>query len=180
MQLLQGSQVIARAGDVVSPPKVHPLHLRQQVGKLFLHGCQGHSQGVGVLLAEGVEVEAIQQGGQLRVSRHGGIPLGTGGAQAAAGGTGVIDGVALLGGALGVYPQAHAFAGSLGRRAKLCQLAGGVEHDVVGVLQNGGKFLCPVGSAEHMVLLFRQLLPAQAALVQAAGLGARQVGASTG
>ena len=68
--------------------------------------------------------------------------------------------MALLGGALRVYPQAHAFAGSLGRRAKLCQLAGGVEHDVVGVLQQLCELVCPVGSAEHMVLLFRQLLPA--------------------
>ena len=84
--------------------------------------------------------------------------------------------MALLGGALRVYPQAHAFAGGLGCRAKLGQLPRGVEHDVVGVLQKLGKFLCPVGSAEHMVLLFRQLLPAQAALVQAAGLGACQVG----
>ena len=108
---------------MVAASKVHPLHLGQQVCELCLHRFQGHSQGVGVLLAEGVEVEAIQQLRQLRVSGHGGVPLGPGGAQAAAGGAGVIDGMALLGGALGVYPQAHAFAGSLGRRAKLGQLA---------------------------------------------------------
>ena len=161
---------------MVAAPKVHPLHLGQQIPERCLHRFQGHRQGVGVLLAEGVEVEAIQQLRQLRVSRHGGVPLGPGGAQTAAGGTGVIDGMALLGGALRVYPQAHAFAGGLGCRAKLGQLAGRVEHDVVGVLQQLCELVCPVGSAEHMVLLFRQLLPAQAALVQAAGLGACQVG----
>ena len=174
--LLQGGQVIAGPGNVVAAPKVHPLHLGQQIPERCLHCFQGHSQGVSVLLAKGVEVEAIQQLRQLRVGRHGGIPLGPGGAQAAAGGTGVIDGMALLGGALGVYPQAHALACRLGRRAKLGQLAGGVEHDVVGVLQQLCELVCPVGGAEHMVLLFRQLLPAQAALVQAAGLGACQVG----
>ena len=55
------------------------------------------------------------------------------------------------------------------------QLAGGVEHDVVRVLQQLCELVCPVGGAEHMVLFFRQLLPAQAALVQAAGLGACQI-----
>ena len=121
-------------------------------------------------------MEAIQQLRQLRVGRHGGVPLGPGGAQTAARGAGVVDGMALLGGALGVYPQANAFAGSLGRRAKLGQLPRGVEHDVVSVLQQLCELVCPVGGAEHMVFLFRQLLPAQAALVQAAGLGACQVG----
>ena len=161
---------------MVAAPKVHPLHLGQQVPERCLHRFQGHSQGVGVLLAEGVEVEAIQQLRQLRVGRHGGVPLGPGGAQTAARGAGVIDGMALLGGALRVYPQAHAFAGGLGCRAEFGQLAGGVEHDVVGVLQKLCELVCPVGSAEHMVFLFRQLFPAQAALVQAAGLGACQVG----
>ena len=69
-----------------------------------------------------------------------------------------------------------AFARRLCRRAELCQLAGRVEHDVVGVLQQLLELVRPVGRAEHMVLLLRQLFPAKAALVQAAGLGARQIG----
>ena len=67
----------------------------------------------------GVEVEAIQQLRQLRVGRHGGVPLGPGGAQTAARGAGVIDLVALLGGMLGVHPQAHALARRLCGRAEL-------------------------------------------------------------
>ena len=121
-------------------------------------------------------MQAVQQVGQVRVLRHSGIPLGTGGAQTAVRGAGVIDLVALLGGVLGVHPQANALARRLCGRAKLCQLVGRVEHDVVSVLQQILELVGPVGSAEHMVLLLRQLLPAQAALVQAAGLGACQVG----
>ena len=82
----------------------------------------------------------------------------------------------LLRGALRVDAQTDAFARRLCRRAELCQLAGRVEHDVVGVLQQFLKLICPVGGAEHMVLLLRQLFPAQAALVQAAGLGTCQIG----
>ena len=61
--LLQGGQVIAGPGNVVAAPKVHPLHFGQQVPERCLHRVQGHSQGIGVLLAEGVEVEAVQQAG---------------------------------------------------------------------------------------------------------------------
>ena len=121
-------------------------------------------------------MQAVQQVGQVRVLRRSGIPLGTGGAQTAARGAGVIDLVALLGGILGVHPQAHALARRLCGRAELCQLVGRVEYDVVSVLQQLLELVGPVGGAEHMVLLLRQLLPAQAALVQAAGLGARQIG----
>ena len=121
-------------------------------------------------------MQTVQQGGQLRVRCHGGVPLGTGGAQTAAGGAGVVDFVSLLRGALRVDAQTDAFARRLCRRAEFCQLAGRVEHDVVGVLQQFLKLVCPVGGAEHMVLLLRQLFPAQTALVQAAGLGTGQIG----
>ena len=126
---------VARAGDVVPAAEVEPLHLGQQVCKFFLHRCQRHRQRIRVLLAQGVEVQTVQQGGQLRVRRHGGVPLGTGGAQTAAGGAGVVDFVTFLRGALRVDAQTNAFARCLCRRAELCQLAGRVEHDMVSVLQ---------------------------------------------
>ena len=69
-------------------------------------------------------MQTVQQVGQVRVLRRSGIPLGTGGAQTAARGAGVIDLVALLGGVLGVHPQAHALARRLCGRAELCQLVG--------------------------------------------------------
>ena len=173
--LFQRGKVVIRAGDVVPPAKVEPLHPGQQVTEFRFQRGQGGRQCVGILLAQGVEVQAVQQVGQVRVLRRSGIPLGTGGAQTAARGAGVIDLVALLGGVLGVHPQAHALARRLCGRAELCQLVGRVEHDVVSVLQQLLELVGPVGGAEHMVFLLRQLLPAQAALVQAAGLGARQI-----
>ena len=121
-------------------------------------------------------MQAVQQGGQLRVLLHSGVPLGAGGAKAAARGAGVVDLMAVLRGALRIDAQAHAFACRLCRRAELCQLAGRVEHDVVGVLQQLRELVRPVGRAEHMVFLFRQLFPAKAALVQTAGFGACQIG----
>ena len=156
--------------------EVEPAHPGQQVPELLFHGCQRHGQRVGVLLAQGVEVQSVQQPGQGRVCLHGGVPLGTCGTQAAARGAGVVNGVALLGGALGVHPQPHALACGLCCGAELCQLPGRVEHDVVRILQKLCKFIVPVGGAEYMVLFFRQFLFAKAALVQAAGLGARQIG----
>ena len=83
--VFQRSKGIAQAGDVVPPAEVEPLHSGQQVGKLFLHCGQRYRQRIGVLLTQGMEVQTVQQGGQLRVRCHGGVPLSTGGAQTAAG-----------------------------------------------------------------------------------------------
>ena len=80
---LQRGQVVAGAGDVVSAAKVQPLHPGQQVAEAVFHGGQRQGQRVGILLAQGVEVQAVQQVGQVRVLRHSGIPLGTGGTQTA-------------------------------------------------------------------------------------------------
>ena len=160
---------------MVPAAEVEPLHAGQQIPKFLFHRVQRGCQRVGVLLTQGVEVQTIQQGGQLRRCLHGGIPLGAGSAKAAAGGAGVVDGVAFLRRALRVDAQANALACRLCRRAERRQLPGRVEHDMVRILQQFCKLILPVGGAEHMVLLVRQLLPAQAALVQAAGLGACQI-----
>ena len=172
---LQRGQVVIRAGDVVPAAKIQPLHLRQQVAETRLHGVQRCGQRVGVLLAEGVEVQPVQQREQGGIFFRCGVPLGAGGAKAAAGGTGVIDGVALLCGALRVDAQPHALARSLGGGAELFQLAGRVEDDMVGAAQQLVEFVGPERGTEDMIFLVRQLLLAEAALVQAAGLGAREV-----
>ena len=65
---------------MVPAAEVDPFHLGKQVAERFFHGGQGGSQGISVLLAEGVEVQAVQQGGEAGLLGHGGIPLGTGGA----------------------------------------------------------------------------------------------------
>ena len=51
----------------------------------------------------------------------------------------------------------------------------GVKDDVVGVLQELLKLVLPVGPAEHVDLPLGHLLLAQPGLIEAAGLGARQV-----
>ena len=172
---LQRGQVVAGAGDVVSAAKVQPLHPGQQVAEAVFHGGQRQGQRVGILLTQGVEVQAVQQTRQGRVCLHSGVPLGTGGAQAAAGGAGVVDRMAFLGRAFRVDAQTDALARRFGCRAESGQLAGRVEDDVVGVVQQLVECVGSVGGAEHMVLLVGQRFPAEAALIEAAGLGARQI-----
>lgn len=80
--------------------------------KWLLHRLQGGGQVVGVLLAQGVEVQPIQQ--LQGVGVHLGVPHLPGHPHAAAGGAGVVDGVSLLGGALGIDAQPHTFPRRLG------------------------------------------------------------------
>ena len=84
--------------------------------------------------------------------------------------------MAFLRGALRVDAQTDALARRLGRRAELCQLGRGVEHDVVGVIQKLVELVHPIGGAEDVVLLLGQLFLAQTALVESAGLSACEAG----
>ena len=79
---------------MVSAAEVEPLQARQQAAELRLDRVQRQGQRVGVLLTEGVEVQAVQQGGEARLFCQSRVPLGAGGAETAARGAGVIDGVA--------------------------------------------------------------------------------------
>ena len=158
---------------MVPTAHVEPPHPGQNLPKPGLHRRQRALQRVGVLLAEGVKVQPVQQ--RQQAGGHGGVPLGAGHPQAAAGGAGIVELVALLGGAFGVHPQPHLPARRFGCRAKFRQLVQRIEHNMVGILQQFAKFVVPVGGAEHMDLFSGHFLCAQAGLIQAAGLGARQV-----
>ena len=81
---------------MVSAAKVQPLHIRQDVSEFLRHGIQGGLQRVGILLAEGVEMQSVQQLHQRW--RHVRIPLGAGGSQTAARRTGVVNLMTFLGG----------------------------------------------------------------------------------
>ena len=163
---------------MVPAPHVEPFHLGQNVPKLLLDCMKGSFQIVGVLLAQGVEVKAVQQlqGGLVHLL----VPHVPGHSHAAAGGAGVIDGVALLGGALGVDAQPQALARLLSLEAEGFQLMNGVEDDVVCVLQELLKLVRAVGPAEHVDLTLGHLLLAQPGLIEAAGLGASQIGGQEG
>ena len=172
---LQRGHVVAGAGDVVPAAEIQPLHFGQQVAKFIGRCVQRYGQRVSILLTQGVEMQAVQQRGQCRVSRHGGIPLRAGCAQATAGGTGVINRVAVLRRALRVDTQAHALPRCFGRGAELCQLCRRVEDDMVGILQQFFHFVRAVGRAEDMNFFAGHFLRAQPRFKQAAGFGARQV-----
>ena len=92
----QRCHIVAGPRNVVPAAEIQPLHCGQQVAKFIGYCVQRHGQCVGIQLTQGVEVQAVQQHGQSRVSRHGSIPLCAGRAQAAAGGAGVVDRVAVL------------------------------------------------------------------------------------
>ena len=83
--------------------------------------------------------------------------------------------MALLGGALRIHPQSQAFARLLAPGPEGLQLVDGVKDDVVGVLQELLKLVLPVGPAEHVDLPLGHLLLDQPGLIEAAGLGARQI-----
>ena len=123
-------------------------------------------------------MNAVQQGQGGLV--HLLVPHVPGHPHAAARGAGVVDGVALLGGALRIHPQSQAFARLLAPGPEGLQLVDGVKDDVVGVLQELLKLVLPVGPAEHVDLPLGHLLLAQPGLIEAAGLGARQVSGQEG
>ena len=173
--VLQRGNVVAGAGDVMSAAEVEPLHIGQQIAKLFCHGIQRHGQCIGVLLAESVEVQSVQKLRQAGVLRHGGIPCCAGRTKAAAGRAGVVDRVAVLRGAFRVDAQPYAFARSLDLCTEFCQLCRGVKDDMVGIAQQLVHLVRAVGGAEYMDFFAGHLLGTQPCLKQAAGLGARQV-----
>ena len=146
----QELQIVVRAGDVVAAAEVEPLHPGQDIAKLRLHGLQGPGKSVGVLLAEGVEVEAVQQG-KVRF-----VDLIPGGAQAGAGGAGIVDGV-LLGGAEGIDPKSHAAIFTPG--LELSQLRHGIKNDMVAQRDDFIKLSVPVGGGKHVVFLSHLLPP---------------------
>ena len=56
----QGLQVIICPGNVMPTAKVQPLHIMQHIAKFVLHHLQGTLKGIGILLAHGVKVKAVQ------------------------------------------------------------------------------------------------------------------------
>ena len=162
--------MVARTGNVVPAPHVHPFHFGQHIPELLFHRIQGLFQIIRILFAQGVEMDPVQELHQIR--SHPGIPLGPGGPHPAAGGTGIVDGVAFLGGTFRIDPEPHTFPGLFGHGAIGFQLPGRIEHNVIRHLAD---FFHPVGPAEHVDFLPRHGFPAQLRLIEAAGFGARQV-----
>ncbi len=157
-------------GRVMVPAaQVQPAQPGQILTERSFKGRKRLHQRGDILLAQGMEMQSFHPVGQLV-----GQVLSPD-AQPAAGGAGVIDGVALLGGMLRVDPQPHAGPAVLPQRAVGFQLRQAVEADMVADLHQFSHFRRGIGRAEHMVLPPRHGFMGQAGLKQTAGGGAGQV-----
>ena len=105
----QRGHVVAGAGDVMPAAKVQPLYSGAANRRTVSATASSVTASASASCShEGVEMQTVQQLRQRWVRRHRGIPLpATGRAQAAAGGAGIVDRVAVLGRALGVDAQAR-------------------------------------------------------------------------
>ncbi len=74
--------------------EIDPRHPGENIPEPLLQRVEGGRQIVRVLFAQGVEVEAVQQGDEIR--RHFFIPLSAGCAETAAGCAGIVDRVPVL------------------------------------------------------------------------------------
>ena len=145
---LQSRDIVISFSYVVPSPHVDPLHLRKHVAELLFHSTKSDLQRVRVLLAQSVEMNAVQK--RESIGRHVTVPDFARDAQAAAPGARIVDLVALLRGAFRVDAKAHALAARLRLSAELPELAYRVKHDVVSVLKQLIKFVVAVRSAEDM------------------------------
>ena len=160
-RLLQAYHIIVIPGNVVPATHIQPFHPGQHITKFGFHCFQSFSQVVGILLTKGVKVQPVQKRQQILC--HFPVPDFPGDTQTAAGGTGVVNGMAFLGGAFGIDTQSQTF--SFGQRAELFQLVNGVENNVVGVVQQFRKFFFPIGTAKHMDFPISHFFSAQSSLI---------------
>ena len=170
---LQPGNIVVRPRDMMPAAEIQPLHARQQIAEPLRYRIQGGLQGIGVLLAQGVKMQAVQQSRQSR--RHLRIPLGSRGSQAAARGAGIIDLVPLLGGAFRIDPQSDALSGFLGHGAEFLQLSGRIEHNMVGIPQQLPEFRFAICGAEDMGFFPGHFFLPQAGLIQSAGFRTGQI-----
>ena len=164
-------EVVARAGDVVAAAEVYPLDVAEVLAESVDDGIEGGLQVVGVLFAQCVEVESVDEPEQGRMGADALLEDVERCAQTASGGTGVVDGMSLLGGAFGIDAEAHLEACIPCLLSEPEQLGGGVEHDMVADAAYLVDVLFPVGGGEHVVFLSRHFLMAEACLEQPGGGG---------
>jgi len=152
--------------------------LLEEFGEAFFDSGEGAFEDIGVLLAEGVEVEAFEAGEVFAFEEVGA------GAEAAAGGAGVIEsdfdfgvfGVDAEAGAGGV---AAGGAGGVEGGAMGAPLGEGVEAEVMGDWDDAGHFRGLEGGGVDVDFLAK-LFMGEECLVQAAGAAAVQVLADEG
>lgn len=167
---LEERDVIVGAGDVMSAAEVEPPQPVEICAELLFDSIECRLQIVGVLLAKRVEVQTVDDGREIAdtFGRKIAAEVGERGAEARAGGAGIVDGMTLLGGAFGIDAEAD-LQPCLAQTACIAvQLLRTVEHDMVADgLQNGDVILAECGR-EDVILLARHLFVTEARLINAA------------
>ena len=154
---------------MVAAAKVEPLHALHVLAEALFKRCDCAYQIVCVLLAQGVEVQAVDAGQQL------GLEIFLRDAQTGVWAAGVVDCVlGGLGRALRVDAQAAAFASRTRKAAIGLPLGERVEHNVVGVVQQLLKFALGIGRGVD-VGLAAEFLVSEPRFVQAGRGGACQI-----
>ncbi len=161
--------VVIGTGDVVAAAEVDPFHLAEVGCEFFLHDGEDAFEGIGILLAEGVEMEAVD-------SVEGFVgELGGGNSEAGAGGAGVID----VGGDFGVFGVDAEAAGDgaggiLDGGAEFFPLGEGIENDVVGDGEDFAEIFFGIGGGAD-VDFAAEFLAGEPGFVDGAGGGAGEI-----
>jgi len=161
--------VVARAGDVMAATKVDPFEAGEEFGEFLLEGGDGVLEGVAVLLAERVEMQAVE------AIEIGGGEFGADGAEAGAGSAGIVE-VGSHFRILGIDAEAgvDGAAGGANGFAEAAPLRGGIEDEGVGETREVRELGVLVGDAVDVDLAREEFVREQS-FVQAAGSGARKV-----
>ena len=154
---------------MVAAAEVQPFHTLHILAEALLERRDRADEVVRVLLAQGVEVEALDAAQQLR------LEVFLCDAEARGWAAGVVHGVlGRLGRALGIEAQAAAFARRTRQTAVGLPLVEGIEHNVVGIAQDFLEFALRIGRGVD-VRLAAEFLAAEARFVQAGGRRAHEV-----
>ena len=159
--------VVVLAGDVVATAEVHPLHLREVLAEVLFECSENAFEGVGILFAESVEVEAFNAVEKL------GLEFDFGHAEA-----GVLTARVVNVGFDCRKFRVHADAGThaVGERLvlKALPLRKAVERDVVGLIEDFVDFVVFVNGGKDVNFLVH-LFAREAGFVKAGGGSAGEV-----
>ena len=145
---------------MVAAAQIEPFHARQKLAEIPLHHLYRFNECIGVLLAEGMAVKAVEAGKVFALESL------SQDSQTAARCTGVIDGV-LLGGMIGIDAQAAAFPRCQRLVPETVPLVKAVKGKMISIGKQLVKPVLFIGGAEY-VGFTAHMLAAQPRLVKTA------------
>ena len=159
--------VVVLAGNVVATAEVHPLHLREVLAEVLFECGENAFEGVGILFAEGVEVESFNAIEEL------GLEFDFGHAEAGVLTAGVVN---VCFDCRKFRVHADAGTDAVGERLVLetLPLRKAVERDVVGGIENRVDFVVFVNRGKDVDFLVH-LFAREAGFVKAGGGSAGEV-----